>query len=85
MRVALLAPALAAFLLAPGAARVARAGGAGSLAVYEAGAWRAFWHADRAPQRWTAADSVVTRALEWKLLTQGLERTSLRLECGARG
>jgi hypothetical protein len=83
VRAALLAPALAAFLLAPGAARVALAGGAGSVAVYEAGAWRTFWHADHAPQRWSAADSVVTRALEWKPIARGLEWASLRVACGA--
>jgi hypothetical protein len=51
--------------------------------VYEAGAWRTFWRADHAPQRWGAADSVVVRALEWKPLARGLEWASLRLQCGA--
>jgi phosphodiester glycosidase len=83
VRAALLAPALAALLLAaPAGAREAAAAG-GALAVYEAGAWRTFWRADRAPERWGAPDSTVTRALEWKPLTPGLEWASLKFACGA--
>jgi hypothetical protein len=54
-----------------------------SLSIWSAGAWRTWWRSDRAPARWTAADPMITRALEWRRLDRGLEWASLRLACGA--
>ena len=54
-----------------------------TLAVEQGGAWRTFWEADRSPERWSAGDSSVARALRWKRLAPGLDWASLRLACGA--
>lgn len=68
----------------PGVAlRPGEAHAGATLAIFEADAWRTFWSSDRAPERWSGADSTVARALEWKRLAEGLEWASLRLECGA--
>jgi hypothetical protein len=53
------------------------------LSVWNGGAWREWWRADRAPVRWTAADSTLTRSLSWQPLAKGLQWASLRLACGA--
>jgi len=60
----------------------APARGAATLSVWRAGAWCTWWRADRAPERWAAADSVVLGALCWRRLAPGLESANLRLGCG---
>jgi len=54
-----------------------------TLAVWHAGQWRTFWRSDRAPVRWTAPDSTVLRALEWKPVARGVEWANVRLACPA--
>lgn len=54
-----------------------------SLSLWREGAWRTWWHADRAPERWAAADSQLTRALAWRRLAHGVEWATTRLACSA--
>jgi hypothetical protein len=70
--------ALLAALLALAPAPAARAGGS-TLAIHHDGAWRTWWRADHAPERWTAPDPRVARALAWRRLADGVEWTSVRL------
>jgi hypothetical protein len=74
-----LAPALALAFLAPQSA----AGDA--LAVRVNGAWREWWHADRAPARWTAAASTLSSALRWHSATPGIEWGEAELSASGEG
>ena len=65
------------------ASKAAPASGSEMLSVWHAGSWRAWWRADRAPERWVAADSTVAPSLSWQRLAPGLEWASLRLACAA--
>jgi len=84
-RLALALALLASVLVAPATGRGsnALAHRPATLSVWTAEAWRTFWRSDRAPARWTGADSAVVRSLEWRRLSKGLEWASLRLACGA--
>jgi hypothetical protein len=68
--------------MAAGAAGAAGHDGA-TLSVWQGAAWRTFWRSDRAPERWNAADSSLTRSLKWQPLAPGLEWASVRLACAA--
>jgi hypothetical protein len=76
-----LAPALSLALafLAPQSA----AGDA--LAVRVDGAWREWWHADRAPARWTAPASTLSSALRWHSATPGIEWGEAELSASGEG
>ena len=69
----------------PGPAVAAADGGRGSstLSVWRDGEWRPWWRSDRAPERWSAPDTALTAALDWKPLARGLEWASLRFACPA--
>lgn len=54
-----------------------------TLSILRSGEWRVWWRSDRAPERWTAADTSVTSALDWQRLGPGLEWATLRLACPA--
>ena len=76
MRAARLAAVLAILVACPSA-------DAGTLAVWDAGAWRPFWRSDRAPERWSAPDPTVARALRWQRIAEGLDWCDVRLQCEA--
>ncbi|MEK7315115.1 MAG: phosphodiester glycosidase family protein, partial [Candidatus Eisenbacteria bacterium] len=65
------------------AAPPSHAGKAAALSVWRSGAWHPWWRADRAPERWSAPDTLLTHALDWKRLAPGLEWATLRLSCPA--
>jgi hypothetical protein len=54
-----------------------------TLSIWRSGAWRGWWWENRAPARWTAADTLLTGALKWSRIGPGLEWASLRLACPA--
>lgn len=89
MFAARLTPALvlaAALSAGPGWGPTSVAAGArasGTLSVWRSGAWRTWWRADHAPERWSAADTSLSGALIWRRLGPGLEWASLRLACPA--
>ncbi len=56
----------------------ARAAGP-TLAIRHQGAWREWWHAERAPERWTGPDPRVARALAWRPLGEGVAWATARL------
>ncbi len=49
------------------------------------GAWRAWWRADRAPARWSAADARVASAVRWRATSPGLEVAELELSAPGEG
>jgi len=53
-----------------------------SLAAWRSGTWSTWWRSEQAPTRWESSDPVVTSALRWQPLAQGLEWASLRMRCG---
>lgn len=57
----------------------APAAAGGSLSLWQDGAWHAWWHADRAPARWPAADPALLRALAPRRLADGVEWGTLRI------
>jgi len=65
------------------AAAISGPRGPATLSIYRSGEWRAWWRADRAPERWSEADTSVTGALVWQSLGPGLEWATLRLACPA--
>ncbi|MGZ8413487.1 MAG: phosphodiester glycosidase family protein [Gemmatirosa sp.] len=78
----------AALALAVVAAAPARAQDAppAPLRVRDArGAWQAWWRADRAPTRWTAADARVASAVQWRATAPGLEVAELELAAPGEG
>lgn len=54
-----------------------------TLDVRDGNSWRTFWRSDEAPERFAAANPVLTRAIQWKRLAPGLEWAELRLGCAA--
>ena len=50
-----------------------------SLSIERGGAWRSWWRAGAAPERWRGADTLVTGALAWHRLADGVEWASARL------
>jgi hypothetical protein len=75
------APALSLVLvfLAP------RAAAGDALAVRVNGAWREWWHADRAPARWTAAAPALSSALRWHASSPGIEWADAELSAPGEG
>jgi hypothetical protein len=73
-----LAPGLIAAFLPLAAAPPARAAEP-TLSIARPRGWHPWWRADRAPERWSAADSLVTRALDWRPLADGIEWATGRL------
>ncbi len=73
---------IAALALGADPASVAHATGP-SLSIREGGAWHAWWQADAAPIRWTAADPRLARALTWQRLADGVDWATTRLACSA--
>lgn len=69
--------AIACFAIAGAAPR----GGlpASTLAVRSGGAWRTFWRSGAAPGHWSAPDSTLARALEWRPLRDGVAIAEARL------
>ena len=65
------------------AAAISGRRGPATLSIYRSGEWRVWWRGDRAPERWSEADSLVTGALVWQRLGPGLEWATLRLACPA--
>jgi len=61
---------------------VATAEAGSSLAAWRSGTWSTWWRSEQAPTRWESSDPVVTSALRWQPLAQGLEWASLRMRCG---
>ncbi|HET7622032.1 MAG TPA: phosphodiester glycosidase family protein [Gemmatimonadaceae bacterium] len=53
--------------------------GASALAVSAGGEWRPWWRSDSAPTRWSKPLDVVSRAVEWRAVTNGVETGELRL------
>jgi hypothetical protein len=66
-------------LLAPGT----NAGDA--LAVRVNGAWREWWHADRAPARWMTPAATLTSALRWRSASPGIEWGDAELSAPGEG
>jgi hypothetical protein len=88
IRFARLAPALIVALATIGAGRVSATPAAAparatrpasTLSVLDRGAWREWWRADRAPERWPTADSTLAHALRWTHLADGIEWATVRL------
>ena len=50
-----------------------------ALSVWDGGAWRAWWRADRAPRRWDGPDPAVAGAVRWQQSRPGVEWGELRL------
>jgi hypothetical protein len=76
-----LAPALSLALvfLAP------RSAAGDALAVRVNGAWREWWHASRAPARWTAPAPALASALRWHAATPGIEWGDAELSAPGEG
>ncbi|MEP7067228.1 MAG: phosphodiester glycosidase family protein [Gemmatimonadota bacterium] len=70
---------LALLLLAP------RATAGDALAVRVNGAWREWWHADRAPVRWTAPAATLSSALRWHPASPGIEWGDAELSAPVEG
>ncbi len=47
--------------------------------MWREGAWHRWWQSSTAPARWTAPDSTLTGALEWRPVTDGVAWAELRL------
>jgi hypothetical protein len=58
---------------------LAALGAPASLAVRDAGGWREWWWAERAPARWESALPAVANAVEWRPLAPGARWGELRL------
>lgn len=52
---------------------------ASRLSVFSDGAWREWWHSERAPTRWDASNAALTKALRWRAVAGGLDWTEVRL------
>lgn len=50
-----------------------------ALAVRQGRAWRTWWHAETAPERWAAALPTVASAARWRRAAPGVEWAELRL------
>jgi hypothetical protein len=78
-----LAASFSAVPAGPPSRALAAARDSGTLSVYRSGAWRVWWRADSAPERWNEADTTLTGAVEWLGLAPGLEWATVRLACPA--
>ena len=56
-----------------------------ALAVRVNGVWQEWWHADRAPARWTAPSAALGSALRWHAATPGLEWGDAELSAPCEG
>lgn len=75
--------ALLASCLLASVAPPAQAGEVATLAVEQGGARQVFWRSDQAPARWSGADPVLERAIEWKSLAPGADWAQVRIACAA--
>ena len=62
-----------------------RAAAGDALAVRVNGAWREWWHADRAPVRWTAPALALSSALRWHAASPGIEWGDAELSAPGEG
>lgn len=56
-----------------------------SLAVRVNGVWREWWHADKAPTRWTAEAPALTSAVRWHAASPGIEWGEAELSAPGEG
>jgi hypothetical protein len=56
-----------------------------ALSVRVNGAWREWWHADRAPTRWTASSPVLASAIRWRAASPGIEWGDAELSAPGEG
>ena len=64
-------------LAAPSPARAAGS----ALSIWHDGAWREWWRAEGATDRWPGPEAQVTRALEWQPVADGVAWATARLAC----
>jgi len=50
-----------------------------TLAVRTAGAWRVWWRADRAPERWTEPNAALANAISWRAAGAGMLWSEIEL------
>lgn len=58
-------------------------GAGASLSIWHDGAWRPWWRADVAPDRWTGPDDRVTGTFKWQPVADGVAWATARLACSA--
>lgn len=56
-----------------------------TLAVRVDGAWREWWSADRAPERWTAPEPTLSAAVRWHAAAPGIEWGDAELSAPGEG
>ena len=56
-----------------------------SLSVRVNGAWREWWHSDRAPARWTQPSAVLDSAIRWRSASPGVEWGEAELSASGEG
>ena len=56
-----------------------------ALAVRVNGVWQEWWHASRAPARWTAPASALSSALRWRTASSGIEWADAELSAPGEG
>jgi phosphodiester glycosidase len=56
-----------------------------ALAVRVNGVWQEWWHADRAPARWTAPANALSSALRWHAASPGIEWGDAELSAPGEG
>jgi len=56
-----------------------------ALAVRVNGAWQEWWHASRAPARWTAPATALSSALRWRAASPGIEWADAELSAPGEG
>ena len=59
--------------------------GGDALAVRVNGVWQEWWHADRAPARWTAPAATLISALRWHAASPGIEWGDAELSAPGEG